>query len=265
MIFGNINKGLIFITKKTLNITNFTTQSFNKLELNYSSIIYSLVLTFSTLLAWEKSLSHEGPEGWLYPYLDIDLDSFILQFWELSLWLSCKRIHLQCWRHRRCGFDPWVGKIPWSKKWQSTPVFLPGKSHGKSLEGYGPWGHRDWAGTQACFDSVLGNWCPLLENHNWVLPAELFSFYQHRRNSSLSGSHQSEVELLVSTARSLPTFHELLYLFLSLLHKSLQLRTFLQIKIILLNPFRMLFFLHHWQEKADNNFDDQADTNKSHF
>ena len=30
-------------------------------------------------------------------------------------------------RHKRCGFDPWVGKIPWSRKWQPTPVFLPGK------------------------------------------------------------------------------------------------------------------------------------------
>ena len=33
------------------------------------------------------------------------------------------RICLQC---RRPGFDPWVGKIPWRRKWQSTPVFLPG-------------------------------------------------------------------------------------------------------------------------------------------
>ena len=28
-------------------------------------------------------------------------------------------------------FDPWVGKIPWRKEWLSTPVFLPGKSHGR--------------------------------------------------------------------------------------------------------------------------------------
>ena len=42
---------------------------------------------------------------------------------------------------RRCGFDPWVGKIPWRRKWQPTPVFLPGKSHGqRSLAGYSPWG-----------------------------------------------------------------------------------------------------------------------------
>ena len=39
---------------------------------------------------------------------------------------------------RRCRFDPWVGKIPYRRKWQPTPVFLPGKSHGqRSLEGYG--------------------------------------------------------------------------------------------------------------------------------
>ena len=31
---------------------------------------------------------------------------------------------------RRCQLDPWVGKIPWRRKWQPIPVFLPGKSHG---------------------------------------------------------------------------------------------------------------------------------------
>ena len=34
----------------------------------------------------------------------------------------------QCRRHKRCGFDPWVGKIPWRRTWQPTPVFLPGES-----------------------------------------------------------------------------------------------------------------------------------------
>ena len=42
------------------------------------------------------------------------------------------------------GFDPWVRKISWRKKWQPTPVFLPGKSLGqRSLAGYSPWGHRE--------------------------------------------------------------------------------------------------------------------------
>ena len=35
----------------------------------------------------------------------------------------------QCKRPKRCGFDPWVGKIPWRKAWQPTPVFLPGEFH----------------------------------------------------------------------------------------------------------------------------------------
>ena len=49
----------------------------------------------------------------------------------------------QCRRHKRCGFDPWVGKIPWRRKREPTPVFLPGKSHGlRSMAGYSPWGHK---------------------------------------------------------------------------------------------------------------------------
>jgi len=41
-------------------------------------------------------------------------------------------------------FDPWVRKTPWRRKWQPTPVFLPGESHGqRSLAGYSPWGHKE--------------------------------------------------------------------------------------------------------------------------
>ena len=40
--------------------------------------------------------------------------------------------------------DPWVRKIPWSRKWQPIPVFLPGKFHGqRSLVGCSPWGHKE--------------------------------------------------------------------------------------------------------------------------
>ena len=36
-------------------------------------------------------------------------------------------------------WDLWVGKISWNKKWQPTPAFLPGESHGqRSLAGYSP-------------------------------------------------------------------------------------------------------------------------------
>ena len=40
---------------------------------------------------------------------------------------------------KRLGFDPWVGKTPWSRKWSPTPVFLLRKPHGqRSLAGYSP-------------------------------------------------------------------------------------------------------------------------------
>jgi len=59
----------------------------------------------------------------------------------LPWWLSCKESACQC---RRYGFNPWVGKIPWKKKWEPTPVFLPGELHGqRSLEGYSSWGHKE--------------------------------------------------------------------------------------------------------------------------
>ena len=46
-------------------------------------------------------------------------------------------------------FGPWVGKIPWSRKWQPTPVFLPGKFHGqRSLVGYSPWGPKELETTE---------------------------------------------------------------------------------------------------------------------
>ena len=65
----------------------------------------------------------------------------------MSMWLLWrlwgKDSACQCSRHKRLGFDPWVRKIPWNRKWQPSPVFLPGKSHGwRSLAGYSPWGHK---------------------------------------------------------------------------------------------------------------------------
>ena len=43
-----------------------------------------------------------------------------------------------------CSWAPWVGKIPWSRKWQLTLVFLPRKFYGqKSLVGYSPWGYKE--------------------------------------------------------------------------------------------------------------------------
>ena len=49
----------------------------------------------------------------------------------------------QCRRHKRHGFDSWIGKSPWRRAWQSTQVFLPGESQGqRSPLGYSAWGHK---------------------------------------------------------------------------------------------------------------------------
>ena len=60
-----------------------------------------------------------------------------LSNWGLPRWLSGKESVCQCRRCRRCGLDPWVRTFPWRRKWQPTPVFLSGKSHGqRNLVGY---------------------------------------------------------------------------------------------------------------------------------
>ena len=57
---------------------------------------------------------------------------------------SGKESTRQCRGHKGCEFNPWVEKIPWNRKWQPTPVFLPGKFHGqRSLAGYSPWDHKE--------------------------------------------------------------------------------------------------------------------------
>ena len=57
----------------------------------------------------------------------------------LPRWSRGKETACQCIRLRRRGFSPQVGMILWNRKWQPTPVFLPGESHGhRSLMGYSP-------------------------------------------------------------------------------------------------------------------------------
>ena len=63
---------------------------------------------------------------------------------------SDKELACQRRRHKRQGFDPWVGKVPWMRAWQPTPVFLAGESHGeRSLVGYCPQGHKESDMTEA--------------------------------------------------------------------------------------------------------------------
>ena len=64
-------------------------------------------------------------------------------------------------RHKRCGFDLWVGKMTWRRAWQPTPVFLPGESQGqRSLRGYSPWGRKELDTTEVTEHAQL-----CLSNH----------------------------------------------------------------------------------------------------
>ena len=50
----------------------------------------------------------------------------------------------QCRRLKTYGFNSWVGKLPWRKKWSPTPELLPGKSNGqRNLAGYSPWSNKE--------------------------------------------------------------------------------------------------------------------------
>ena len=80
---------------------------------------------------------------------------------QLPGWLSGKEPACQCRRCKRCRFDPWVGKIFWSRKWQPTPVFTPGKSQGyRRLVGCSLWGHKsqtrlsDWVHSTPPYVSI---------------------------------------------------------------------------------------------------------------
>ena len=71
----------------------------------------------------------------------LDINIFLNANYGLPWWLSSKEF---AWQFRRCRFDPWIGKIPWRRKWQPTPVFLPGRSHGqRNLRGYSLWALKE--------------------------------------------------------------------------------------------------------------------------
>ena len=101
---------------------------------------------------------------------------------RLPWWLSDKESSCQ---YRRHGFDPWVGKIPWRRAWQPTPVFLPGESHGqRSPVGYSPRGHKESDTTKRLNNNskteTQGLWLPRLSREaqgswggipGWLFPS----------------------------------------------------------------------------------------------
>ena len=114
---------------------------------------YVISLQISSLLLFPPNTDIISGIGTFFPLpvthtgcgsSDFQILICICVIWGLPRWLRWERIHLQC---RRPGFDPWVGKIPWRRAWQPTPVFLPGESPRRdsqgSLAGCSPWGHKE--------------------------------------------------------------------------------------------------------------------------
>ena len=61
----------------------------------------------------------------------------------LSIFVHFEMPHISKAINVECLYGHWVGKIPWRRKWQPIPVFLPGKSQGqRSLAPYSPWHHK---------------------------------------------------------------------------------------------------------------------------
>ena len=77
-------------------------------------------------------------------------------FFQASLVACSAGDTVQCPAVRRHRFDPCVGKIPQRRKWQPTPVFLPGGSHGqRSLRVCSPWGRKELDETEHVFLQAL--------------------------------------------------------------------------------------------------------------
>ena len=94
-----------------------------------------------------------------------------LHIFGLPSWLSGKEPACQYRRHSRRGFSPWVGKIPWRRKWQPMPVILPGKI---------PWTEEPER-LQSMGSQIVG--------HDWAGPHALTLLLHPHRIASLSASH----------------------------------------------------------------------------
>ena len=112
--------------------------------------------THSSTLAWKIPWSEElgrlqsmglqrvGPDWAISLHFNILLYIYMTHIYMLPRWCSGRESTCQCRRCRRRGLNPWVRKIPWSRKWQPTLVFLSGKFHGqRSLVGYSLWSCKE--------------------------------------------------------------------------------------------------------------------------
>ena len=121
--------------------------------------------------------------SWSLPALDVDIvpDFDHLIMCGLLKWLSGKESSWQYRRHKRWGFNAWVGKIYWRRKSQPTLVFLPGKFHAqRSLQGYSPWGHEE-SDTTEWLKTRIQKRCIVLSCFNMRFPNKIWCWaFTHR-------------------------------------------------------------------------------------
>ena len=100
--------------------------------------------------AWGSYISNKFPDE-ARVTVPPHLECYLSKNWGFPGGTSGKEPACQCGRHKRHGFDPWVGQIPWRKAWQPTPVFLPEEFlHGhRSLMGYSSYGRKQLDMTEA--------------------------------------------------------------------------------------------------------------------
>ena len=115
--------------------------------------------------------------------------------------------------HGRCGFDPCVRKMPWMRKWQPTPVFLPGESLGqRRLAGYSPSGCKELGTTEdTLVQNILCVWpCFHIDSIPPVIQQlAFFAPQQHESRLSLWSAllHLQMLTLpLLTTPSSYPRF-----------------------------------------------------------
>ena len=93
----------------------------------------------------------------------LSLQHYVLSLFPLASSTSRDHIYiarllglLWCLQCGRPGFDPWIRKIHWKRKWQPTPVLLPGKSHDqRSMVGYSPWGCKESDTTESLHFRIM--------------------------------------------------------------------------------------------------------------
>ena len=86
---------------------------------------------------WKCNFPDPSQEPIWYAGIQTNHQLFSVLSMVFPRWCNGKESTCQCRRCKRQGFNPWVRMIPWSRKWQPTPVLLPRKFYGqRSLVGY---------------------------------------------------------------------------------------------------------------------------------